>query len=83
MVAKAINRKAILGEDVEEISVEEIPQFVRSGSIFWGILLMVLGSVLILANFDIISYNTLFDFWPVIVIGVGVKLVLDYMAKNK
>jgi hypothetical protein len=83
MVAKAINRKALLGEDMEEISIEEVPQFVRSGSIFWGIVLMALGGILILANFDLISYNTLFDFWPVVVIGIGVKLVLDYMAKNK
>lgn len=83
MTAKAINRKALLGEDVEEISVEEVPQFIKSGSIFWGIVLMALGGILILANFDVINYDTLFDFWPVVIIGIGVKLVLDYMAKNK
>jgi hypothetical protein len=83
LVAKAINRKALLGEDVEEMTVEEVPQFVKSGSIFWGIVLMALGGILILANFDVISYDTLFDFWPVVVIAIGIKFILDYMAKNK
>ena len=83
MTAKAINRKALLGEDVAEISVEEIPQFVKSGSVFWGIVLMALGGILVLANFEVISYNTLFDFWPVVVIAIGIKLILDYMSKNK
>lgn len=83
MTAKAINKKALLGEEVEEISVEEVPQFIKSGSIFWGIVLIALGGILMLSNFDVISYNTIFDFWPVVVIVIGIKLVIDYMSKNK
>ncbi|MCK7476602.1 MAG: hypothetical protein M0C28_02850 [Candidatus Moduliflexus flocculans] len=33
--------------------------------------------LLILANFEIIIYDTLFDFWPVAVIVIGLKLVAD------
>ncbi|MFC2167307.1 LiaI-LiaF-like domain-containing protein [Acidobacteriota bacterium] len=36
-----------------------------------------------MANFDIIDYGTIFDFWPLIIIAIGIKLVMDYMAKNK
>jgi membrane-bound ClpP family serine protease len=56
---------------------------VPSGSIFWGIVLIVLGVLLILANFEIILYETLFDFWPVAVIIIGLKLVADSVAKSK
>ncbi|MGZ5454768.1 MAG: LiaI-LiaF-like domain-containing protein, partial [Candidatus Aminicenantales bacterium] len=58
----------------------EIPS---AGSIFWGIVLIVLGVGLIMANFEIISYDRLFDFWPVAVIVIGLKLVLDSVARSK
>lgn len=54
-----------------------------SGSVFWGIVLVVLGGVLLLANFDVIRYETIFDFWPVAVIGLGLKLVFDAVARGK
>ena len=82
MTAKTINRKTLDGDYVEE-TVDEFPEIVKSGSIFWGIILMAVGGILLLANFDIISYGTIFDFWPLIVIVIGIKLILDYMAKNK
>ena len=82
MTAKTINRKTLDGDYVEE-TVDEFPEIVKSGSIFWGIILMAVGGILLLANFDIISYRTIFDFWPVVVIVIGIKLVLDYMANNK
>jgi len=75
-----INRRA-LKEEVEEIR-EEVPEFLKTGSIFWGIVLLALGAVLILANFEVISYDVLFDFWPAALIIVGVKLVYDYMQKR-
>ena len=69
-------------EDVEE-KVEEFPEIVKTGSVFWGIILMALGGILILANFEVISYNTVFDFWPVVIIIIGVKLLAEYFSKGK
>lgn len=82
MTAKTINRKTLDGDYVEE-TVDEFPEIVKSGSVFWGIIIMVIGGILLLANFDIIDYGTIFDFWPLIIIAIGVKLIMDYMAKNK
>ncbi|MGD2246577.1 MAG: DUF5668 domain-containing protein [Candidatus Aminicenantes bacterium] len=82
MTAKAINRRALEGE-VEEEKINDFPDVIKSGSIFWGIVLMAVGGILLLANFDVISYNTIFDFWPVVIVIIGIKLVLDYTAKNK
>jgi len=82
MTAKTINRRTLDGDYAEE-TIDEFPELMKSGSIFWGIILMAIGGILLLANFDIISYGTIFDFWPVIVIVIGIKLILDYMAKNK
>ena len=79
--AKAIN-EAAAGRPVAQAGLlpEEI---VSSGSIFWGAFLIVLGVVLILANFEIVALNTLADFWPVAVIVIGLKLVYDSVAKSK
>jgi hypothetical protein len=79
--AKAINAAAAnLPQAEGAFATEEI---MTSGSIFWGAFLIVLGLVLILANFEVISYNTLADFWPVAVIVIGLKLVFDSVAKSK
>ncbi len=81
--AKAINLAAA-GQKVEAGAREDfVSEVVPSGSIFWGIVLIVLGSLLILANFEIILYDALFDFWPVAIIVIGIKLIADYFAKAK
>jgi TM2 domain-containing membrane protein YozV len=79
--SKSINRRALTGEEMEEVK-EELPEFVKTGSVFWGVVLLTLGGILLLANFDIISYDTVFDFWPLVIIVIGVKLVTDYVAKK-
>lgn len=80
--AKAINAAAA-GEAPAGSVAQVLPEISSSGSIFWGIVLIALGVVLILANFEIIHYDTLFDFWPVAVIVIGLKLVLDSVARSK
>lgn len=82
--SRAINRRALKGEEEEEEDeLEELPQVLKTGSIFWGIVLMALGGILLLANFDVINYDSVFDFWPVVVIVIGLKLVADYVLREK
>jgi len=81
--AKRINRQARQGEEVKEQDEELVTQAVKSGSVFWGALLIVLGAILLLGNFEVISYKRIFDFWPLVVIVIGIKLVVDYFSKNK
>ncbi len=81
--AKAINAAAA-GVKIEPgAAALALPEIPSAGSIFWGAVLIVLGVMLILANFEIISYDRLFDFWPVAVIVIGLKLVLDSVARSK
>ncbi len=79
-----INRR-ILQEGEEEVAeVEEVPDFVKTGSIFWGIVLIALGFVLLLANFEVFSYDAVFEFlFPFVVFCVGLKLVVDHYTKSK
>jgi len=81
--ASVINRNALLG-NVEDTEAEKLPEIVKTGSIFWGIVLMFLGAVFLLANFGIlIDYAHIFDLWPLIIIVVGVKLLADFFTKSK
>ncbi|MFP4082771.1 MAG: LiaI-LiaF-like domain-containing protein [Candidatus Aminicenantes bacterium] len=80
--SKIINRRVLEGKEEEMEEVEELPGVVKTGSIFWGAALIVLGGLLLLANFEVIPYDTLFDFWPLVVIVIGVKLVADYASKR-
>ncbi len=81
--SKSINRRFLLGEEEVEKEEEEFPETLKAGSIFWGAVLIILGAILLLANFEVISYDTVFDFWPVAVIVIGVKLVADYFGKTR
>jgi hypothetical protein len=79
--ARAINEAAARSPEAAAVPLAE--DVVSSGSIFWGALLIVVGLVLILANFEIVSYAKLADFWPVAVIAIGLKLVAESVAKSK
>lgn len=81
--SKSINRKYLTGEGEEEVMAEELPEVVKTGSIFWGVVLMALGGILLLANFDVISYDLIWNFWPLVVIVIGVKILVDYFYKQK
>ena len=81
-VANRINRRAFIGGEVEEEEAIISTQAVTAGSIFWGVLLIALGGILLLGNFDVISYKTILDFWPVVVIVIGARLIFDYVSKK-
>lgn len=82
-ISKSINRRFLLGEEEEVEEVEEFPEVIKTGSVFWGAVLIALGGILLLANFEVIDYGTVFDFWPVAVIIIGLKLIADYFSKKK
>jgi len=82
--AAAINRKALTGKEDEAVTVEDqILEPAKSGSVFWGAVLIGLGVLFLLANFDVIDYGSLFDFWPVAVIGLGIKIVFDSISRSR
>lgn len=49
----------------------------RSGNLLWGILLMVIGSLLLLQQLDLISirWRELWEYWPLVLIGWGIVLL--------
>ena len=80
--ARAINAGAA-GQTPAASDAMELPEAVSSGSIFWGIFLIALGILLILINFEVIFYEDIVRFWPIVVIVIGLKLVIDSVAKSK
>lgn len=47
------------------------------GTIFWGLLLVLVGTLLLLANFGVVSINplVLLDLWPIAIIALGVSFL--------
>ncbi len=78
--ARAINAAAAGLKPGEAAAAVQSPLEAQgSGSMFWGILLIVLGICLILANFEILPYR----YWPIAVIAVGLKFVYDAAKPKK
>ncbi|MFH0931615.1 MAG: DUF5668 domain-containing protein [Candidatus Zixiibacteriota bacterium] len=41
---------------------------------FWGVVLFVVGLVFLLSNYALIIPQTLSKLWPVVLLGIGLKL---------
>jgi len=83
--AREINRLAPVengGEAAAPATAPAPAAPVRSGSIFWGAALMAIGGVFLLGNFEIIDYDRIFQFWPVLVIVIGLKMIADYFSRK-
>lgn len=81
--SRDINRRFIHGEDAEGLPLEDFPKALKTGSIFWGVLLMILGGIFLLANFEfLIDYDTIFNLWPLAVIVIGIKLIFDHWSEK-
>jgi TM2 domain-containing membrane protein YozV len=82
--AKDINRRALVENGGDKpLPAKPLPAgAVPSGSVFWGAVLVGLGVIFLLANFDLIDFDRIFDFWPVVVIVIGLKMVADYFSKK-
>jgi len=79
--AKRINMKALKQE--EEPNGEGFALDTSSGSILWGVILIVLGAIFLLANYQVVTYAQVAKFWPAGVILIGLKLLTDYFRKSK
>lgn len=80
-IARTINRRALKQEEEEE-KIDELPLFMKTGSVFWGVIILALGVIFLLANFELISYSTIWNFWPLVIIVIGGKLIYDYSTKK-
>lgn len=57
-------------------------RMVPEGSIWWGISLIIVGLLFLLHNFGI-RLNWLGDFWPLLLIGIGVYLLKGFFIRAK
>jgi hypothetical protein len=62
--AQAINRGAVAGDTL-----------MGTDSKWWGGTLIVLGGLFLLHNFDLFDFDWLWQFWPIALIVVGIKLL--------
>jgi hypothetical protein len=54
-------------------------------SLFWGLIILVLGMLFLLKNFglEINVWDLLGKYWPLILIYIGVKNIFLYVKKTK
>ena len=64
------------GDGSKESKKEEMT---LSGSI----VVLLLGIIFLLINFDVLSYGQVIRLWPLILIGLGLKFITDYFQLKK
>ena len=50
---------------------------------FWGIVLIVLGAVLLLNELGLIHWSGWGAIWPILIIAVGVKMIMGHTGSGK
>lgn len=57
----------------------------KQDSLFWGIILLLIGSLFLMENlledFDVLEF--LFHYWPVILIAIGLKNIWQHFDNKK
>ena len=54
----------------------------KQESLFWGLILLIVGVLFLMDNFglDIDIWDILDDFWPMILIAIGLKNIWHYYS---
>jgi lia operon protein LiaF len=57
----------------------------KQESLFWGLILLIVGVLFLLDNFgvDIDIWDILDDFWPMILIAIGLKNIWQHYNQKK
>jgi len=59
-----------------EVVSEELS---REISLTGSVIIFILGVLFLLRNLDVISYNNIIKLWPLLIIGIGLKMVIEYL----
>ncbi|MEN8223439.1 MAG: DUF5668 domain-containing protein [Acidobacteriota bacterium] len=46
-------------------------------------IILILGVLFMLRNLDMISYDTIIKLWPILIIGIGLKMVIEYLMSKE
>jgi TM2 domain-containing membrane protein YozV len=87
--AKAINERALADDGtagsapgVSAVTPAKAERPFGQNSAFAGLILMGVGTIFLLGNFNIINFDRIFDYWPVLIIVIGLKMLVDYGRKR-
>ena len=49
-------------------------------SLTGSVIILILGVLFMLRNLDVISYKSIIKLWPLLIIGIGLKMVIEYLV---
>jgi len=68
----------------QNILAEENPASQKEDlSLFSAVVVLLIGIVFQLANFDLLTYRQVTRLWPLVLIVFGIKIVYDYFKKEE
>lgn len=72
------------GKINQNVLTEENPVSQKEDlSLFSAIIVLLIGIVFQLANFDLLTYRQVTRLWPLVLIVFGIKIVYDYFKKEE
>lgn len=55
-------------------------EFTSEISLTGSIIIFILGVLFMLRNLDVISYENIIKLWPLLIIGIGLKMVIEFLV---
>jgi len=65
------------------IEISETTQEEEESSLFMGVIVLILGVIFQLSMLNLINFSDISKFWPLILLGVGGKMIYSYMKNNR
>ncbi len=58
-------------------------EFTNNISLTGSIIILIIGILFLLRNLDVIKYSSIIKLWPLLIIGVGLKMVIEYLMTKE
>ena len=56
--------------------------YLTRGRFYWGLILIILGSLFIISNFGLVTFNVFLVFWPTLIILLGISVIIKAFRKD-
>lgn len=69
--------KSVNNEPKKTVKAEEKKRGWNAGSVFWGLLLVLVGSLFLVNNLEIadVNFASLWQLWPLLIVAIGLSII--------
>ncbi len=71
--------------EVKKMGIEKTSkdEFSTDVSLTGSVIILILGVLFLLRNMHVLTYKIIIKLWPLLIIGIGLKMIVEYLLSGK